>query len=767
MSLRAAKRPPNGRCKFNWSKLSDLVTCNAFNIELANRFKELKDEATADVSFDVDEIQMRADCLDTALRETSEKVLGKVPKRKHAKWVREQTHKLLEKCNKAGAKFKRTQLLADTTAWHQLQGEVSAAFDSDKAAHLDTQLAQLELADSKRELGNTWKLIREIADDKPKASPDKVRCMDGSLPDDIEGLLKEWRNYFSQLLNNRSVHTSPANHPAPSNDNRAIKTTKMTRGEVDQAIKDLKRNKSPGPDYAMTAEVLKDGGHFIVEQLHTICQLVFDQRRAPKQWTSSMIVPLPKKGNLQQMTNYRGICLMSIAAKVYNRILLNRIRGPIDKLLRKNQAGFRTGRSCIQQIHILRRIMDGADSEKLPIFITFIDFKKAFDSIDRPMMFAILRHYGIPEKIVEGIRVLYDKCSTQVFLKGQLSESFNVTTGVLQGDVLAPFLFIIVIDYISSQSAGDFGYLTHKGSNPSSDDSGRVMRSTTRVNNPSRKMNDLAFADDIALLENDADRSQQQLTILCDNAKKVGLEINASKTEQMRRNETTSPPAPQLTVDGKPIAIVDEFKYLGSYMSSTEKDIQSRIGQAWGAFNKLKTILTSKKPKPDIHFKIRLFNAACVSILLYGCESWILTQTLKNKLDIFARKIYRIMLGIRQKDDHITNGELYRRVQQRPISDHVQHRQLKFVGHILRMPETEPVRTYALYESKIKDKREVGRPKTTYTDQISLYLSGDKQLPLTANVITEAAENKLVWNNHIAVFWNKKPPDPSTSKPAR
>jgi hypothetical protein len=128
-------------------------------------------------------------------------------------------------------------------------------------------------------------------------------------------------------------------------------------------------------------------------EINFICQLVFDEFHAPKQWTSSIIVPLPKKGNLQLMTNYRGISLMSIAAKVYNRVLLHRIREPIDKSLRKNKAGFRTGRSCIQQINILRRIIEGASVEDIPLFITFIDFKKAFDSIDREMMFAILRHW--------------------------------------------------------------------------------------------------------------------------------------------------------------------------------------------------------------------------------------------------------------------------------------------------------------------------------------------------------------------------------------
>ena len=128
----------------------------------------------------------------------------------------------------------------------------------------------------------------------------------------------------------------------------------------------------------------------------------------PMQSTAN-IIPIPKKGDLNEPMNYRGICLSSLVAKALNRMVLNRLNPEIETILRRNQNWFRPGRSITQQILVLRRLIEGVKSRKLPAVLTFIDFKKAFDNVHSGKMLKILEAYGIQVKIVELIRLMYEK----------------------------------------------------------------------------------------------------------------------------------------------------------------------------------------------------------------------------------------------------------------------------------------------------------------------------------------------------------------------
>ena len=172
-------------------------------------------------------------------------------------------------------------------------------------------------------------------------------------------------------------------------------------------------------------------------------------------------------------------------------------------------------------IAALRHLVEGAITRNLPLILTFVDFPKAFDSVIRIMLLAIFRHYGIPQKIVDAIASLYINTMARVLVNGKLSDMFNISTGVLQGDILAPYLFIIVIDFVMSRAAQNFGIEISR-------------RRSTR--HPAKYLGDLDYADDIALLESDPSAACRQLEELRREALAVGLEINVEKTECMLFN---------------------------------------------------------------------------------------------------------------------------------------------------------------------------------------------------------------------------------------
>ena len=125
-----------------------------------------------------------------------------------------------------------------------------------------------------------------------------------------------------------------------------------------------------------------------------------------------------------------------------------RIQPAIDEILRSNQNGFRKNRSTVGQILTVRRIIEGLKEKNLVVCIIFIDFSNEFDSIHRPTMAEILKSYGISNKIIIAIMILYSNNKSMVRSPDGDTELFDINSGVLQEDTLAPLLFIITLNYV-------------------------------------------------------------------------------------------------------------------------------------------------------------------------------------------------------------------------------------------------------------------------------------------------------------------------------
>ncbi|VDP18325.1 unnamed protein product [Schistosoma margrebowiei] len=281
-------------------------------------------------------------------------------------------------------------------------------------------------------------------------------------------------------------------------------------------------------------------------------------------------------------------------------------------------------RSCIGQIATLRIIVEQSVEWNSSLYINFIDYEKAFDSVDRRTFWKLLRHYGVPEKIVNIIRNSYDGLQCKVVHGGQLTDAFQVRTGVRQGCLLSPFLFVLVVDWIikTATSEGKHG-----------------IQWTVQ-----KQLDDLDFADDLALLSHTHERMQIKTASVAAVSASIGLSIHKGKTKVLKFKAENSIP---ITLDGKTLEDVESFTYLGSIIDEqggSDADVKARIGKARTAFLQLKNIWNSKQLSTNI--KVRIFNTNVKAVLLYGAETWRTTTTIIKKAQVFINSCLRRILNI-------------------------------------------------------------------------------------------------------------------------
>ena len=226
----------------------------------------------------------------------------------------------------------------------------------------------------------------------------------------------------------------------------------------------------------------------------------------------------------------------------------------------------------------------------------------------------ILLAYGLPKETVAAITILYRNIEVKVRSPDGDTEYFDIVTEVLQGDTLAPYFFIICQDYVLRTSIDKIR------------ENGFELTKKRSRRYPANTITDADYADDIVILANTLNQAETLLHSLAGVAAGIGLHVNSHKTEYMCYNQTGD----ISTLDRTSLKLVDKFTYLGSSITSTEKDIYTRLTKAWTAINRLSIIW-----KSDLTDKMKrsFYQAAVVSILLYGCTTWTLTKRLEKKPD--------------------------------------------------------------------------------------------------------------------------------------
>jgi len=161
-----------------------------------------------------------------------------------------------------------------------------------------------------------------------------------------------------------------------------IRVHKPTTEEIVMAIEMLKNGKASGED-DITTELLRKSGKTVMKKLEQIIIKAWREELIPEAWNLSILCPIYKKEDIMNCNNYRGISLLDTSYKVSSNVLLNKLKPNGDEMVGEYQGGFRRGKSTVDQIHIIKQAMEKCYEYNQELFMLFVDYKQAYDSINR------------------------------------------------------------------------------------------------------------------------------------------------------------------------------------------------------------------------------------------------------------------------------------------------------------------------------------------------------------------------------------------------
>ena len=400
--------------------------------------------------------------------------------------------------------------------------------------------------------------------------------------------------------------------------------------EVSDAIDNLKTGKAY---LEIPNEAMKNLNSKIL--LHRFLSTCFASGMSPTEWQNSHIKPIPKpeKDPRDPLQN-RCIAILCCVAKLFSSILNTRLQNYLEGngLLVDEQNGFRRNRSCIDHLFTLVTVLRNRKDMKKDTYLAFIDFRKAFDTVQRGLLFYKLTKMGINGRMYQSICSLYSNPRSRVILEGLETDYFDCPMGVKQGDCLSPTLFSIYInDLAENLKEADIG----------------IDMSSASGNFFDEKLSILMSADDIVCLAENALDLQDILFIVENWCRKWRLEVNLTKTNVMHvRNSRKQQSNFTFLFDHKIVPYCSNYKYLGATINEF-LDLGFTVNKhAESAGRALGGIITKMIKNGGFPFKVysMLYNACVVSVMDYSAAVFG-PKEYQSAMNVHLRAI-RAFLGV-------------------------------------------------------------------------------------------------------------------------
>ena len=386
-----------------------------------------------------------------------------------------------------------------------------------------------------------------------------------------------------------------------------------------------KLRKAAGFD-GISSEVLRND--ICIELLYKIINYCFKHGEVPSEWTRGIINPAPKSEakDVRNPLSYRGISLLSVSYKIYADILNQRLTKWLEtnKVLVDEQNGFRKNRSCSEHIYALYTIINNRKLSRQSTFVSFIDFHKAFDKVNRDLLWFKLMSVGISGKILDAIQSLYENVQCTVKVNDLCSPWFPVTNGVKQGCKISPTLFSIYINDLAEE----------------------IKRLNCGVNPDDTIVSVVLYADDIVLIAPTAKNLQRMLDALNSWCRKWKLTVNQEKTKVIHfRTASVNRSTFDFKCGDKDIEYTSSYKYIGLWLHehlNLNKTVSELSKSASRALSALYTkCLRAGGMTIDVFEK--LYESLVEPVLFYGSGIWGISD--HREVPVVQNKACRYFLG--------------------------------------------------------------------------------------------------------------------------
>ncbi|KAK3539668.1 hypothetical protein QTP70_011124 [Hemibagrus guttatus] len=532
--------------------------------------------------------------------------------------------------------------------------------------------------------GKFWQTDRRLRRGK-QLSANTVYGGGGELLVSTGDIVGRWKEYFEDLLN-------PTDTPSveePEAEDSEVDSF-ITQAEVTEVVQQLLGGKAPGVD-EICPEYLKSLNVVGLSWLTRLCNIAWRSGTVPLDWATGVVVPLFKKGDRRVCSNYRGITLLSLPGKVYSRVLERRVRPLIEPWIQEEQCGFRPSRGTLDQLYTLHRVLEGLWEFAQPVHMCFVDLEKAFDHVPRGILWEVLWEYGIRGPLLRAVRSLYNRSRSLVRIASCKSDLFPVHVGLQQGCPLSPVLFIVFMDRISRRGREEgvwFG---------------------------DHRISLLIFADDVVLLASSGLDLQHALGRFAAECEAAGMRVSTSKSEAMvldRKKVVCT-----LQVGGEVRPQVEEFKYLGVLFTSEGRidcEIDRRIGAAAAVMRSMYRFVVEEK-ELSRKAKLSIYQSIYVPTLTYGHELWVMTERVRSRIQA-AEMSFLCRVAGRSLRDRVRSSVTREELRVEPLLLHIERGQLRWLGHLFRMPPGHL--PGEVFRACPTGKRPRGRPRTRWRDYV-------------------------------------------------